>query len=172
MPWGTSEKTNRGSVRSPIKDKNMAHTYSQLLAHIVFAVKGREHVIPSFFREDLERYIAGYARNKGTKLLAVYCNPDHTHILLGYKPNLVLSDFVKDLKVSTNKYVNQSLVLAGKFNWQEGYGVFSCCPSNLQSVISYIRNQASHHNNKGFKVEYKELLEAAGVPFDEEYLFD
>ena len=110
----------------------MAHTYTRLQVHIVFAVAGRENGIPEFFRNDLERYIAGFVRNKGSKLLAVYCNPDHTHLLVDLKPDLALSDFVKDLKVATNKFINQSLTLARKFAWQSGYGAFAVCPYNRQ----------------------------------------
>ena len=149
----------------------MAHTYTQLQVHLVFAVTGRENVIPEFFRSDLERYITGYVRKKDAKLLAVFCNPDHTHLLIGFKPDMVLSNFVKDLKVATNKFVNENLILSGKFSWQSGYGAFTVCPFNRQRVINYIYNQPIHHHNKSFMQEYKEMLDEAGVPYDEEYLF-
>ncbi len=154
------------------EDKTMANTYTQLQVHLVFAVAGRENLIPEYFREDLERYISGYARNKGVRLLALFCNPDHTHILIGYRPDLVLSDFVKDLKVTTNKFVNANLVLKGKFAWQTGYGAFSICPFDRQKVIDYILNQPFHHKNKVFLDEYKELLRTANVEYEDEYLFE
>ena len=150
----------------------MAHTYTQLLTHLVFAVSGRENVIPEFFRPDLQRYITGFAKNKGVRLLSVYCNPDHTHLLIGYKPDLVLSDFVKNLKVATNKFVNENLVLSGKFSWQSGYGAFSCSPGNTDKVIHYILNQAEHHRNVPFRTEYKKMLDGAKIPYEDDYIFD
>ena len=150
----------------------MAHTYTQLLTHLVFAVAGRENVIPEHFREDLQRYITGYARNKGVRLLAIYCNPDHTHLLIGFGPNVNLSDFVKSLKVATNKYVNQNLAMTGKFSWQGGYGPFSCSAGVMDKVIDYIRHQPEHHKRVTFKDEYREMLDKAKVSYEDEYLFE
>ena len=34
-------------------------------------------------REELQKYITGIVTRKGQKLIAIYCMPDHTHLLLG-----------------------------------------------------------------------------------------
>ena len=55
----------------------MPNTYSQLYIQTVFSVKGRQHFISEFFREELQKYITGTIANKGQKLYTIYCMPDH-----------------------------------------------------------------------------------------------
>ncbi len=72
----------------------MANTYTQIYLHIVFAVSGRACVISSARREELQKYITGIVTRKGQKLIAIYCMPDHTHVLLGLKPNIAPLDLM------------------------------------------------------------------------------
>ena len=64
----------------------MANTYTQIYLHVVFAVYGRACVIAEDRREELQKYITGIVTRKGQKLIAIYCMPDHTHVLVGLKP--------------------------------------------------------------------------------------
>jgi hypothetical protein len=41
---------------------------------------------------------------------------------------------------------------------------------NKDRIINYIANQIEHHRHKTFKEEYIEMLEKAGVKFEEKYL--
>lgn len=34
--------------------------------------------------------------------------PDHVHIFVGMKPNLSISDLVRDIKASSSKYINDN----------------------------------------------------------------
>ncbi|HRI20337.1 MAG TPA: transposase [Panacibacter sp.] len=72
----------------------MPNTYSQIYIQIVFAVKGRQHFIKENFRERLQGYITGIIKEKDQKLLAIYCMPDHTHILISMNPDLSVSKLV------------------------------------------------------------------------------
>jgi putative transposase len=79
----------------------MANTYTQIYLHIVFAVSGRACVVASSRREELQKYITGIVTRKGQKLIAIYCMPDHTHALLGLKPNIAPSDLIGDVKTGS-----------------------------------------------------------------------
>lgn len=57
------------------------------------------------------------------------------------KPDTALSDLVRDIKAGSSKFINERGWIKGKFHWQEGFGGFSYGHSQLDSVISYIRNQ-------------------------------
>jgi hypothetical protein len=35
-----------------------------------------------------------------------------------------IADFIKEIKVESNEFVNDKKWISGKFSWQEGYGVF------------------------------------------------
>ncbi|MEO5781963.1 MAG: transposase, partial [Ginsengibacter sp.] len=68
----------------------MPNTYSQLYIQIVFAVKGRHSYIDESFRDELQKYISGIIKEKKQKLYAIYCMPDHTHILVSIKPDIAI----------------------------------------------------------------------------------
>ena len=98
--------------------------------------------------------------------------PDHVHILVGMKPNISISDLVRDIKAGSSKFINDSKWINGKFNWQEGYGAFSYSKSNIDTVVKYILNQEEHHKKKTFKEEYLDFLEKFEIEYDEKYLFE
>lgn len=98
--------------------------------------------------------------------------PDHTHLLIGLRPSISISDLVRDIKAGSSKFINDTKLIKGKFNWQEGFGVFSYSRSQIDTVIKYIQNQEKHHRKKSFKEEYIEFLEKFAVEYDERYLFE
>ena len=150
----------------------MANTYSQIYIHIVFAVKGRQNLIRAEIREELHKYITGIVTNRDQKLLSIFCMPDHTHLLIGLKPSISISDLVRDIKAGSSKFINDKKLIKGKFSWQEGFGVFSYSRSQIDTVIKYIQNQEKHHHKKSFKEEYIDFLEKFAVEYDERYLFE
>ena len=105
-------------------------------------------------------------------MIAVHCMPDHIHLFVGFKPSVLISDFVKEIKVESTEFINGKGWLQQKFQWQEGYGVFSYSQSHISSVANYIANQEAHHQKKTFKNEYRQLLEKFEIPFEERFLFD
>jgi REP element-mobilizing transposase RayT len=105
-------------------------------------------------------------------MLAIFCMPDHTHILVGIKPDISISDLTKVIKAISSKFINDNRLLKGKFNWQIGFGAFSYSKSQIDSVIKYILTQEEQHKKKSFKEEYFEFLKKFGIEYDERYLFD
>jgi putative transposase len=150
----------------------MANTFSQLYVQVVFAVKNRESLIHKNNREELQKYISGIIENRNAKLLAIYCMPNHTHILIGLKPSVLLSDLVRDIKAGSSKFINEKRWIKGKFNWQEGFGAFSYSHSQTGNVIRYINNQDEHHQKKSFKEEYLDFLQKLEIDYDDKYLFE
>ena len=151
----------------------MANTYSQIYIQFIFAVKGRESQILESHRERLQQYISGIVRSKEQKLLAIYANPDHIHLLVGFnKLDIKISDFVRDIKSNSSKLINEENWFIGKFHWQEGYGAFSYSKSSVDAVVKYILNQEEHHKNKYFKEEYLDFLNKFEIEYDSKYLFD
>ncbi|AWH84571.1 IS200/IS605 family transposase [Flavobacterium album] len=150
----------------------MADTYSQIYIHIVFAVKGRLNLISPRWKDELYKYITGIITNDGQKLIAINGMPNHIYILIGLKPTIALSDLVRDIKASSSKFINTQKWIAGKFEWQHGFGAFSCGHSQLTKVINYIQNQEEHHKTKTFREEYLEFLKLYNVDFKEEFIFE
>ncbi len=150
----------------------MPGTFSQIYIQIVFAVKHRESLIHSSWEEEMFKYITGIVQNKGQKMLTINGMPDHIHFLIGMKPACCLSDLVREIKKSSNEFINEKKLSKYKFQWQEGYGAFSYSHSHLDNVIKYIANQKEHHKNKSFKDEYIEFLNQFEIEHKPEYLFD
>jgi len=96
---------------------------------------------------------------------------DHVHIFIGMRPNQSISDLMQDIKRSSSLWINQKGFVNGKFEWQEGYGVFSYSKSHVKSVIEYIENQEIHHKKMTFREEYLSFLEKFEVQYDERYIF-
>jgi REP element-mobilizing transposase RayT len=150
----------------------MANTYTQIYIQVVFAVASRQNFLSKEHKEELHKYITGIARNKNQKLIAINSMPDHIHILLGLKPDIALSDLVRDIKSDSTKFIQGRGWIRGRFNWQEGFGAFSYSHSQLDAVIRYIQNQEAHHQRRSFKDEYLELLKKFNVAYDDKYVFE
>ena len=149
----------------------MANTYTQIYIHIVFAVEGRQNLIAPEHNDELQKYVTGIVTAQMHKLIAINNMPDHLHLLAGLRPDAALSDLVRDVKAGASKFINEKHWMSGRFSWQEGFGAFSYSRSQIGRVICYIQNQQSHHANKSFGGEYKELLEKFGVEYDQRYVF-
>lgn len=150
----------------------VANTYTQIYLHVVFAVSGRACVISAARREQLQKYITGIVTHKGQKLIAIYCMPDHTHILLGLKPGIAPSDLIGDIKTGSTNHINKQRWIGCRFSWQEGFGAFSVSHSHLHRVVEYIQDQAMHHRQKSFQQEYVGFLRRHHVPFNDRYVFE
>lgn len=150
----------------------MAGTYSQIYIQVVFAVKGRANLLQKPWREEVFKYISGIIKEKGQKPIIVNGVSDHVHCGIGLQPSKAISDLVRDIKNNSSRFINEKKFVNGKFQWQEGYGVFSYSQSQLEQVYNYILNQERHHMKKSFREEYVEFLNKFQIEFKEEYLFE
>jgi REP element-mobilizing transposase RayT len=150
----------------------MANTYTQIYIQVIFAVKGRQNLLRQENRDELHKYITGIVRNNKQKLIRINSVQDHVHILLGIKPDIALSDLVRDIKANSSRFIKEKRWVRGRFNWQEGFGAFSYSHSHLDRVIKYIDKQEEHHRRKTFKEEYLSLLEKFQVEYDQRFVFE
>lgn len=149
----------------------MANTYSQVYIQCVFAVKYRDAVIHEEWRHTLLGVIGNLINETECKTIIVNGVEDHVHCLVGLKPSLSISELMKEVKAKSSKYINDHQLSKRKFEWQEGYGVFSYSHSQIDNVFKYIANQEMHHKKQTFREEYLEFLEKFEVPYDERYIF-
>ena len=150
----------------------MPNTYTQIYIHIVFAVKGRQNLIPKEHKTELHGYIMGIITKKKQTVIQINSMPDHIHILVGITPDTTVSGLVRDIKANSSKFINQKRWVLGRFEWQAGFGAFSYSRSQLDDLVKYIKNQEKHHRRKTFREEYLEILRRFNVKYDEKYVFD
>jgi putative transposase len=150
--------------------QTMANTYTQLYVQIVFAVRGRDHVIQREHNAELQKYMTGIVSHLGSKMIAINNMPDHFHLLVGLKPVTSVSELAGKVKSGSSNFIQNMGWIAGRFDWQEGFGAFSYSRSQLSTVIRYIENQENHHRHTTFREEYVKFLKRFGVQYDERYL--
>ncbi|MDH6313732.1 putative transposase [Parabacteroides sp. PFB2-10] len=151
----------------------MADTYSQLYIQLVFAVKANHSsLLRGGWKDEVEKYICGIVSNHNCKVLAIYCNPDHAHLLIGLRPKTQISDLVREIKSSSSKFIHERFDKNKHFQWQSGYGAFSYSHSQIDQVCRYILNQREHHRKRTFREEYIDILNKTKVAYEEKYLFE
>ena len=96
---------------------------------------------------------------------------DHVHCFPGLKPVVSVSELMKTVKAKSSKYINDHSLTSARFEWQEGYGVFSYGQSQVDRVYKYIQNQEEHHKKQSFRKEYLSFLKKFRVEYDEQYIF-
>ena len=94
----------------------MANTYTQIYIQVVFAVQGRQSLISLERKEELQKYMTGIVTHQGQKLIAIHCMPDHTHVLVGLKPSIALSDLVGKIKTGSTNHINENHWVLGRFS--------------------------------------------------------
>lgn len=94
---------------------------------------------------------------------------DHLHVLASLRSKHRLDYFLRDLKADSSEWVHREI--AKLFEWQKGYGAFSVSPTAVPRVRNYILDQKQHHKKIDFKTEYVDLLNKAGVEFEDRFLW-
>jgi putative transposase len=128
-------------------------------------------MIQEKYRIPIEKYMSGIVSKNQSKLLAIYCNPDHVHLLIGLHPAFSISEMARDIKASSSKWINEELIPGKIFRWQRGFGAFSYSKSQIHRVGNYINNQAEHHRKTTFHDEYVKLLKKFEIEYKDQYLF-
>ena len=149
----------------------MAHTYTNLLAHVIFSTHDRAPLIADPIRADLHAYLGGILRELRALPIAIGGTADHVHFLARLPADLAVADCLRVVKANSSRWVKEKWPERRSFGWQNGYGAFSVSESSRASVIHYIQEQAKHHQKLSFQDEFLALLERHGVEFDERYIW-
>jgi len=148
----------------------MSQSFVQFYAHIVFHTKNNKQLIRPETENELYSYIGGILRNIRSNPLQIGGTSDHIHILCTLPKTMALADLVEEIKKSSSKWIKTKDPRYLNFYWQDGYGGFSVGNYGLDTVKKYILNQKHHHEKESSIDEYKRLLEAYGIEYDEKYL--
>ena len=149
----------------------MANTYHQIYLQAVFAVKYRAAVLDKEWRSTVQGVIGNLINETGCKTIIVNGVEDHMHCFLGLRPAVSVSELMKIVKAKSSKYINDHSLTANRFEWQEGYGVFSYRQRDVDQIYKYVQNQEAHHAKQSFHEEYLELLKEFEIGYDEQYIF-
>lgn len=149
----------------------MAHTFTNLLVHVIFSTKDRIESIQPDWRGDLHAYLGGVVRELGGKASAINGTADHVHLLVSMPANIAVAEMVRILKANSSRWVNRKGWSMGNFAWQTGYAAYTVSHSSAAAVAKYIQSQEEHHRSVSFQEEYLEFLKKNKIEFDERFIW-
>ena len=144
-------------------------SYTNLLYHVVYAAKERAPLITNTLKPRLHEYLGGIVNGLGCIPIEINGVSDHVHLLVKLRPTISVSDFLSKLKANSSGWAKRQT--KGRFAWQARYGAFTVSESQVDNVTAYIRNQEKHHQKFSFEEEFKALLRAHQIDFDETHLW-
>lgn len=148
----------------------MANSFTELQYHCVFSTKNREKLILPSIEQKVWAIIAKSAQAHGMQARRVGGIENHVHLLIAIPKTLAVAEAMKRLKGGSSKAINDSDLVEGRFQWQDGYSAFTVSTSVVSDLIHYIANQRDHHRVRTFEEEYKALLDKHHVEYDPKYL--
>ena len=123
----------------------MHHAF-QLYAHLTWHTWERRGCLDQTAVEEFSVALGNATAVTGIRVLesAVLC--DHVHILVSFRPDSVLSDFVRLVKSGTAYRAN--VRIPGAVRWGRGFYAASVSKSHLRRVAGYIQEQHRHHADR------------------------
>lgn len=150
----------------------MPQSLAKIYLHLVFSTHDRRESIPDSMRDALHCYTATVLSNLGCHAILINSTKDHVHVLFELSRTLAVSKVVEDVKKSSSKWLKTQPGITDVFRWQNGYGVFSVSPSNLDAVRNYVAMQQEHHSRYTFQDELRTLLKKHDIKYNELHVWD
>src|SRR3990167_6721051 len=97
----------------------MAHTFTNLLTHVIFSTKDRMPLIQPGLKSDLGAYLGGTVRQLQGKAVTINGATDHIHLLLWMPPTVPTSETLRVLKSNSSRWVNQERGAGGGFCFEK-----------------------------------------------------
>jgi REP element-mobilizing transposase RayT len=147
-------------------------SYVSSYHHCIFSTKERRPIITAALRERLWPFMGGIARQNKMTAVEIGGVEDHVHILLALPSTIAIAKALQLIKGGSSKWVHDSFPEHRLFGSQTKYGAFSVSVSQLDKIVSYIKDQENHHRKMTFKEEFVALLQKHRIQYDERYLWD
>jgi putative transposase len=126
----------------------MSHVFHQLYYHFAWGTHNRRMLVVPDKKVELLRIMAEEVAKRGGILIRQNSMPDHAHLLVRLTPNILVSDFIGEVKGGTTYRYNRESKPRLKLSWQEGYGVVTLREGEVAKVSNYIDNQEELHRKR------------------------
>ena len=150
----------------------MPHALSKVYVHMTFSTKERYPFIDDSVSERLWEYLGGICKGMECQPVRIGGCADHVHILCLLSQKVTQVKLLEEVKKQSSRWIKTVDAQYSKFYWQEGYGIFSVNPSEVDVVVDYIINQKTHHQKRSFKNEFLAFLKKYNIEYDERYIWD
>lgn len=143
--------------------------FRQILYHIVFRTKYNLEAIDQAHSKELYKYIWGVIKNKNCKLFQINGIEDHVHILSDLHPSIALADYIKDIKVSSSKWLKSNENFPKFKGWAKSYCALTYKEKEI--LINYIKKQQEHHKKVSFRDEINQLFKEHNIEDKENWFW-
>jgi REP element-mobilizing transposase RayT len=151
----------------------MAQSLAKILVHTIFSTKNRHPFLgDADMREELHRYLGGILTRLDCQPIVIGGPDDHVHLLSHLSRTCEPAAMVKELKRGSTIWLKNESPKFRDFAWQNGHGIFSVDPAQIEPARKYILEQQEHHRKISFQDELRQLLQRHEITFDERYVWD
>jgi REP element-mobilizing transposase RayT len=150
----------------------MPQSLSNVYVHITFSTKHRNPFIDDTIKHELWTYLGGICKKLECYPIRVGGYNDHIHICCTLSKKITQIKLLEEVKKESSKWMKTKGKQYENFYWQDGYGIFSVNPSEVEKVVEYIDNQEEHHRKRTFQEELLIFLKKYKVQYDERYLWE
>jgi REP element-mobilizing transposase RayT len=135
------------------------HSYTNLLYHMVFRTKRREHLILTARDEDaLFGFIKAKAHHIDAYVEENGAWREHVHLLVRARSTMALSEVYRQLKGFSSRSWNRRFS-DRPFGWADGVWAVTVSPGETTALREYIRHQRSRHDARALVVEWEPVDE-------------
>jgi len=149
----------------------MPQSLSKVYVHITFSTKNRYPFIDDNIKQELWSYLGGICKSLECNPIRIGGYNDHIHICCLLSKKITQIKLLEEIKKSSSKWIKTKGEQYENFYWQDGYGIFSVNPAEIEIVEKYIDNQQEHHKKLTFQTELLAFLKKYEVEYDERYLW-
>src|SRR5205823_5578032 len=118
------------------------HAY-QMYAHITWHTWKRVGCLDAAAASDVESAVTSACQASGVRVLRSAVLADHVHVVVSFRPDIRLSDFVRLAKSVAATRANRRI--PGTVRWARGYFVTTIHKRDLPRVTRYVADQLQRH---------------------------
>ncbi len=149
----------------------MPQSLSKVYVHITFSTKNRKKLIDDEIKSSLFEYLGGVCKGLECNPIQVGGYKNHIHVACLLSKKITQMKLMEEIKKRSSKWIKTKGRKYSNFYWQDGYGIFSVNPAEINVVVNYIKNQEDHHKRLSFQDEFRAFLKKYSVEYDERYVW-
>lgn len=150
----------------------MPQSLSKVYVHITFSTKNRKNLIDDNIKSALFDYLGGICKGLDCNPIQIGGYKNHVHVVCLLSKKMTQIKLLEELKKQSSKWIKTKGQAYTNFYWQNGYGIFSVNPYEINIVKEYVNNQEEHHKKISFQDELRAFLKKYKVDFNERYVWD
>jgi len=149
----------------------MSAIVTQIYIMIIMGTREGQALIPAGRRNEVGSWIHGYLKSHGHMPIITNGTENHLHIFLKMKDDISLDVLVREIKNHVLRQYKRRFPGSPHLVWSKDYAAFSYSPSQVPEVVSYVQNEAIHHQRMSYEEEFLKFLTKHEIKHDPKKVF-